>query len=77
MDLLGSLSNLKVDTVLSAVDRYVPGAQTKIKSVVDKAKAYINNSSDLELKVLDATNHDPWGPHGSDMQGVLCTRARV
>jgi hypothetical protein len=25
MDLLGNLANLKVDTVLSAVDKYVPG----------------------------------------------------
>lgn len=25
MDLLGNIANLKVDTVLSAVDKYVPG----------------------------------------------------
>lgn len=49
--------------------RYVPGAQTKIKNLADKAKAYVNNVSELEMKVLEATNHEPWGPHGSAMQG--------
>lgn len=76
MDLLGSLSNLKVDTVLSAVDKYVPGAQNKLKNLADKAKAAWANASELEVKVLEATNHDPWGPHGSVMQGAwgLCMR---
>lgn len=68
-NLLGNLANLKVDTVLSAVDKYVPGAKQNIKNLADKAKAYVNNVSELELKVLEATNHDPWGPHGSVMQG--------
>eukprot|EP00878_Enallax_costatus_P030505 GHUV01033215.1.p1 GENE.GHUV01033215.1~~GHUV01033215.1.p1 ORF type:complete len:130 (+),score=9.39 GHUV01033215.1:357-746(+) len=68
--IIGGLSNLRVDTVLSAVDKYVPGAQNKIKNVVDKAKAYVNNVSELEMKVLEATNHEPWGPHGKDMQGM-------
>jgi hypothetical protein len=45
------------------------GAQNKIKNLADRAKAYVNNVSELELKVLEATNHDPWGPHGSVMQG--------
>lgn len=48
------------------------GAQNKIKNLADKAKAYVNNVSELELKVLEATNHDPWGPHGSVMQGGHC-----
>jgi len=69
MDLLGNLANIKVDTVLSAVDKYVPGAQNKIKNLADKAKAYVSNVSELEMKVLDATNHEPWGPHGTVMQG--------
>lgn len=152
MDLLGNLANLKVDTVLSAVDKYVPGAfrnccccaawcvfhssprspalslaphrcpeqdqklcrqgercaSTAAELSVgaglvcrrpslaltstpcltsscthlsctctQQAKAYVNNVSELELKVLEATNHDPWGPHGSVMQGVhsyqVCT----
>jgi hypothetical protein len=49
--------------------RYVPGAQSKIKNFADKAKAYVNNVSELEMKVLEATNHEPWGPHGSAMAG--------
>lgn len=73
MDLLNNIANLKVDTVLGAVDKYVPGAQNKLKNLADKAKAYVNNVSELELKVLEATNHDPWGPHGSVMQGVCAT----
>jgi ENTH domain len=51
--------------------RYVPGAQNKIKNLADKAKAYVNNVTELEMKVLEATNHEPWGPHGSVMQGAL------
>lgn len=69
MDLLGGLANLKVDNVLSAVDKYVPGAKNNIKNLADKAKAYVNNVTELEMKVLEATNHEPWGPHGSAMQG--------
>ncbi|WIA20021.1 hypothetical protein OEZ85_005890 [Tetradesmus obliquus] len=68
--IIGGLSNLRVDTVLSAVDKYVPGAQSKIKNLADKAKAYVNNVSDLEMKVLEATNHEPWGPHGSAMAEI-------
>ncbi|KAF6244132.1 hypothetical protein COO60DRAFT_1708114 [Scenedesmus sp. NREL 46B-D3] len=68
--IIGGLSNLRVDTVLSAVDKYVPGAQSKIKNFADKAKAYVNNVSDLEMKVLEATNHEPWGPHGSAMAEI-------
>eukprot|EP00882_Tetradesmus_deserticola_P033875 GHRQ01038729.1.p1 GENE.GHRQ01038729.1~~GHRQ01038729.1.p1 ORF type:complete len:139 (+),score=47.02 GHRQ01038729.1:212-628(+) len=68
--IIGGLSNLRVDTVLSAVDKYVPGAQSKIKNFADKAKAYVNNVSELEMKVLEATNHEPWGPHGSAMAEI-------
>jgi hypothetical protein len=53
------------------------GAQNKIKNFADKAKAYVNNVSELELKVLEATNHDPWGPHGSVMQGGPCLSAHA
>lgn len=62
---------------MCAVCRYVPGAQTKIKNVVDKAKAYVNNVSELEMKVLEATNHEPWGPHGTVMQGIRVCSACV
>jgi hypothetical protein len=51
------------------LDAYVPGATTKIKQLADKAKAIALSMSELEMKVMDATNHEPWGPHGKDMQG--------
>jgi hypothetical protein len=51
------------------LDAYVPGATTKIKNIADKAKALALSMSELEMKVMDATNHEPWGPHGKDMQG--------
>lgn len=52
------------------LDAYVPGATTKIKQMADKAKALALSMSELEMKVMDATNHEPWGPHGKDMQGA-------
>jgi hypothetical protein len=51
------------------LDAYVPGATTKIKNIADKAKALAMSMSELEMKVMEATNHEPWGPHGKDMQG--------
>ena len=65
------IPSFKIDNVLSAVDKYVPGAQTKIKNLADKAKAYMNNLSELEVKVMEATNHEPWGPHGTAMRGAV------
>lgn len=46
----------------------VDKAMDKAKVYVDKAKVFINNTQ-LEMKVLEATNQDPWGPHGTAMQG--------
>lgn len=73
MDLnqLGSLVKSTVGAGLQTVDKYVPGASSKIKNMADKAKAYYNNMTDLELKVMEATNHEPWGPHGQAMSGGL------
>ena len=42
-----------------------------VTSLVSKAKALSLGVSELELKVLEATNEDPWGPHGSVMTGAL------
>jgi hypothetical protein len=61
--------DFKLGSMLSAVDKYVPGASTKVKVLADKAKAFMDNRTELELKVLEATNHEPWGPHGSAMRG--------
>jgi hypothetical protein len=54
------------------VEEFLPGTKQAVAKLQDKAKAYINNLSDLELKVHEATNHDPWGPHGTAMQGGWC-----
>lgn len=68
MDLLKNA----VSQAASAVDKYVPpAAKTQLKTYMDKAKAYVNNASELEMKVLEATNHEPWGPHGQLMAGAL------
>jgi len=67
--LLGVLGN-KVESVL-------PGAKLQVAKALDKAKTYINNMTDLEIKVHEATNHDPWGPHGAVMQGELGLKSRA
>lgn len=63
-----------MDSVLGVVDKYLPGAKLQVKQLADKAKAYMNNMTDLEVKVMEATNHDPWGPHGTAMQGAARSR---
>lgn len=30
------------------------------------------NVTEIELQVLEATNEEPWGPHGQAMQGAVC-----
>lgn len=66
--------DFKLGSMLSAVDKYVPGASTKVKVLADKAKAFMDNRTELELKVLEATNHEPWGPHGTVMKGEPAAR---
>lgn len=59
-----------INSLKQEVSRYIPeAAKTQLKTYVDKAKAYVNNMTELEQKVLEATNHEPWGPHGQAMQG--------
>ncbi|GIL55347.1 hypothetical protein Vafri_10899 [Volvox africanus] len=41
-----------------------------LNSLAAKAKALALNVTDIELKVLEATNEEPWGPHGKDMQEI-------
>jgi epsin len=40
-----------------------------VKSVSNKVKQYALNLSEIEIKVEEATNNEPWGPHGTVMQG--------
>ncbi|GLI71657.1 hypothetical protein VaNZ11_016938 [Volvox africanus] len=41
-----------------------------LNTLAAKAKALALNVTDIELKVLEATNEEPWGPHGKDMQEI-------
>lgn len=40
-----------------------------VTTLAAKAKALALNVTEIELKVMEATNEEPWGPHGKDMQG--------
>ena len=40
-----------------------------VKTVSNKVKQYALNLSEIEIKVEEATNNEPWGPHGTVMQG--------
>ncbi|TRY74511.1 hypothetical protein TCAL_00759 [Tigriopus californicus] len=42
----------------------------KVREMVDKATNLVMNYTDTEAKVRDATNDDPWGPSGQQMQEV-------
>ncbi|KIY93650.1 hypothetical protein MNEG_14314 [Monoraphidium neglectum] len=57
-------------TVTDKLDKFLPGAKQQVKQFADKAKAYMNNMTELEIKVMEATNHEPWGPHGTAMQEI-------
>ena len=41
-----------------------------MKAWGNKAKQYALNLTDIEIKVEQATNNDPWGPHGTAMGGA-------
>lgn len=44
-----------------------------MKTGFNKAKQYALNLTDVEIKVEEATNNDPWGPHGTAMTGASST----
>lgn len=39
------------------------------QNLSSRVKQYVQNMTPLELKVAEATNSDPWGPHGTVMAG--------
>ncbi len=45
-----------------------------LKGITNKVKQYALNLSEIELKVEEATNNEPWGPHGTVMAGELKRR---
>lgn len=56
-----------------------PQVKQELQKQLDRGKAWLNNATELELKVLEATNHEPWGPHGQVMNGepvAECSIAR-
>ena len=44
-------------------------ALTYLKGIGNKVKQMALNLSEIEVKVEDATNNEPWGPHGTVMAG--------
>ncbi|XP_029627678.1 clathrin interactor 1 [Salmo trutta] len=46
----------------------------KVRELVDKATNVVMNYSEVETKVREATNDDPWGPSGQQMAEISrCT----
>ena len=46
------------------------GAERHRRSMLAQVKQMALNLTDLEVKVEEATNNEPWGPHGSVMAGA-------
>ena len=42
----------------------------KMREMVDKATNLVMNYTETEAKVREATNDDPWGPSGAQMQEI-------
>ena len=56
------------------MDRLASKAKELKEQLAVKAKALTSNLTEIEIKTLDATNHDAWGPHGSVMAGARRAR---
>ena len=44
-------------------------ALSYLKGIGNKVKQVALQLTEIEVKVEDATNNEPWGPHGKDMAG--------
>lgn len=55
---------------MSGVAAFLDQAKKYGAQLATKAKAFANNLSDIEIKTLEATNEEHWGPHGSAMAGI-------
>ena len=42
----------------------------KVREMVDKATNLVMNYTETEAKVREATNDDPWGPSGAQMNEI-------
>lgn len=48
----------------------IPISLWKVRELVDKATNIVMNYTETESKVREATNDDPWGPSGQQMQEI-------
>ncbi len=60
-------------SILSNVDWQKQGSEafTYLKGLGNKVKQMALQLTEVEIKVEDATNNQPWGPHGKDMAGKI------
>lgn len=58
-------------SILGNVDWQKQGSEafTYLKGLGNKVKQMALQLTEVEIKVEDATNNEPWGPHGKDMAG--------
>ena len=49
---------------------YMGDAMGILKKVTTTVKQVALNLTETEIKVEEATNNEPWGPHGTTMSGV-------
>lgn len=58
-------------SILGNVDWQKQGSEafTYLKGLGNKVKQMALQLTEIEIKVEDATNNEPWGPHGKDMAG--------
>ena len=49
--------------------KYMGDALDMFSRVATVAKQVALNLSEIEIKVDEATNNEPWGPHGAAMTG--------
>ncbi len=52
-------------------------ALSYLKGIGNKVKQVALQLTEMEVKVEDATNNEPWGPHGKDMAGEQANIALI
>ena len=58
----------RVAAVAATVAVFFMISMWKMREMVDKATNLVMNYTETEAKVREATNDDPWGPSGNQMQ---------
>uniref|UniRef100_A0A914E6P9 ENTH domain-containing protein n=1 Tax=Acrobeloides nanus TaxID=290746 RepID=A0A914E6P9_9BILA len=62
-DIFSGLANL-TKSVTDSLNTY------ELRKIGDKVQGYVMNFTEAETKVREATNEDPWGPTGPQMQEI-------